>query len=287
MKTKILVMILMLAAFLLAGCDNDDDVLVVDFSPAAPQGIYSVTGDNAVYLYWNGPYENDIVRYILWRSFDPITNYTELGVVDAVPNPDLDLLIYEYIDGTAQNGITYYYAVSSVDASGQVSDLSAENVFDTPRPEGIVGLYDFAVEPDSSGFNFALHRRVSFDSEIADVYVDWVNGTFYVNAANSGTDLQDVGFTESFDEIGWAPQGGWSENGWLEVILGHTYVIWTSDLHYAKMWVVDINQTSVNFVWAYQTDEDNPELKPVATAVEKPVHGPDYLVKDLSSPESK
>lgn len=282
MKTKILTVMLIITALSFAGCGDDDDkIMVADYVPAAPQGVTSITGDHAVYLYWNGPYEDDIVRYIVWRSIQPITGYAELDVVDALPNPDLDLLIYEYIDNTAVNGVTYYYAVSSVDRAGQVSELSAENVFDTPRPEGLAELYDFAENADQSGLDFSELHYVSWDDEDADIFIDRVGDVFYINAANLATDLQDLGYTESFDDVGWAPQDGWSENGWAEIILGHTYVIWTSDLHYAKVRVIDINQDSIEFQWAYQTDADNPELKPVVTSVEKPTHDPDYLVKNF------
>jgi hypothetical protein len=247
--------------------------------PEPPQGVYSITGDNAVYIYWNGPYERDIKEYIIKRSFDPLTNYQEIGRRPAEDNPDLDLIIYEYVDNTAQNGVTYYYAVSSVDYAGQESELSAEEVFDTPRPEGNVALFDMAVEPSLSGYNFAARSVVAYDSPGADVYVDRVDGVFYLNVGNVNTDIQDMGFHESFDEVGWAPQDGWSSVGYFEIIPGHIYVIWTDDLHYAKLWVVSVNSSSVSFRWAYQTDAENPELAPGVGETGKPQHGPDYLKK--------
>lgn len=289
MKTKILTVFLIVTALLMVGCDNDDDAILFDATPATPQGVYSVTGNQAVFVYWNGPYESDIASYIVWRSLEPIDNYQEIAVVAAVDNPNLDLLIYEYIDQSAVNGVTYYYAVSSVDNAGHVSELSAEMVFDTPRPEGQAILYDFAVQSSLSGFNLAAHQHVEYDSEAADIYIDRIfldqspqDSTmpiFYINAANLATDIQDVGYTDSFDEVGWAPTDGWSEIGWFEIIVGHTYVIWTADLHFAKMRVLSIGEDSITFEWAYQTDENNPELKPVV--LEKPVHGPEYLIKNF------
>ena len=71
-----------------------------------------------------------------------------------------------------------------------------------------------------------------------------------------------------FDEVGWAPSDGWSDNGWLEIIQGHTYIVWTRDNHFAKMRVMSINSNSISFEWAFQTDEGKPELKPVV--LEKP-----------------
>ncbi|MEW6412970.1 MAG: hypothetical protein AB1483_10950 [Candidatus Zixiibacteriota bacterium] len=283
MKTKIFALVLAATALFFVGCTDDEpDVIVADFTPAAPQGVYSVTGDGEVYVFWNGPYESDITEYIIWRSFEPTTNYAEIGRVDAVANPDLDLYIYEYIDDAVVNGVTYYYAVSSVDQAGNVSELSAENVFDTPRPEGQAEVFDSTVIPEASGYSFAAQTTVSWDNTAADIVIDRIyldvdetQSVFYINAANINTDLQDMGYTSSFDDIGWAPTEGWSEIGWVEVVLYHTYVIWTADNNFAKMRVTAIHTNSITFEWAYQTDEGNPELKPVV--LEKPVHGEDYL----------
>jgi hypothetical protein len=281
MTRTILISLIALSAMFCGGCDNDDDVIVMDFAPAAPQGVFSITGDHAVYLFWNGPYENDIGSYIIWRSLEPTTNYREIGTRDAAANSNLDLLIYDYVDETAINGVTYYYAVSSVDKAGQVSELSAENVFDTPRPEGWVELFEFHVEPTLAGYNFSAQAVVSYTSEVADVFIDSVNSVFYINAGDLQTDLQDMGYTEDFDDIGWAPVDGWSANGWMELVEGHTYVIWTRDNHFAKIRVMSINSNSVTFEWAYQTDEANPELKPVVPTLAKPVHDEDYLIKNF------
>ncbi len=261
----------------LVGCE-DDNSGIFDPVPAAPQGVYSVTGDHAVDIFWNGPYETDIVEFIIWRSNDSLVNYGEIGRSAAEPNPDLRILwVYKYTDTTAENGVKYFYAVSSVDQRGQVSDLSAESVFDTPRPEGWVELYDSTLAPDSSGWHFSTYHRVA--PSLADVFVDRVGDIFYLNAGNDQTDLQDVGYTYEFEDVGWAPQDGWSDNGWAEIILGHTYVIWTHDLRFAKMRVESISDSTVAFRWAYQTAENNPELIVRPDSLEKPVRGPEYLQK--------
>lgn len=278
MIRKFLTIAIALTAGLLAGCE-DDNAILIDTAPMTPQGVYSVTGDNAVYLYWNGPYESDIDGYIIWRSFEPINNYQQIAYVDAVPNPALDLLIYEYIDHAVINGATYYYAVSAVDRAGQVSELSAELVFDTPRPDGAVTLADSGSVMNQSGYNFEARAIVSATSEVADVFVDLFGGIFYLNARDVYTDIQDMGYRDSFDDVDWSPTEGWSEVGWLEIIEGHVYVIWTRNNHFAKMRVESTGSISVDFLWAYQTDEGNTELKPVVMT--KPVHGPEYLIKSF------
>jgi hypothetical protein len=278
MKNVIKILILATVTLVLVGCE-DDQVAVVDFTPAAPQGVFTITGDNAVYVYWNGPYERDIAEYLVYRSASATTGYTIIGSRDAVSNPSLDLVVYEFIDNTAINGQTYYYAVASVDNAGQVSELSAETAFDTPRPEGTAVILDMAVDPSVAGYDLSARTNVAWDNIDADVYVDRAGGIFYLNVADALTDIQDVGYTSSFDEVGYAPTDGWSEVGFVEIIPGHTYIVWTRDLNYAKMRVESINPSSVSFRWAYQTDPDNPELIVVGNSNDKPNHGTEYLLK--------
>lgn len=280
MKGTLKAVLFGIAALVLVGCEEDNQLVIVDNSPLAPQGVYTVTGDFAVYVYWNGPYESDIDEYLIYRSMSATTGYAVVGNRDAVSNPNLDLVVYEFIDNTAVNGQTYYYSVASVDGAGQVSELSAETVFDTPRPEGNAVVFDMAIEPTRAGWDLSGQNYVRWDSSAADIYIDSdINGTYYINVADAQTDIQDVGYTSNFDDVGYAPIDGWSENGWAEIIAGHSYVIWTRDLNYAKMRVESINPSSVSFRWAYQTDADNPELIAFGNRNEKPVHGAKYLIK--------
>ena len=283
MKIKMFVVFLMLVGLFAVGCEDKTDVFIIDNEPAAPQGVYSVTGNGEVYLYWNAPYEADIEGFVIYRSLEPTTNYVDIAVIDADPNPNLDLVIYEYIDQAVTNGVTYYYAVSAFDKAGQVSVLSAEDVFDTPRPEGAVEIFDTVAVASASAFSFGAMARVSYTSNVADVFVDNVAGVFYLNASDTLTDLQDLGYTDRFDDVSYAPENGWSDNGWMELIDGHTYVIWTRDLHFAKLRVTSINANSVSFQWAYQTDVDNPELVAPQTFEDKPVHQSGYLNKSAAT----
>ena len=278
MKRTALILGVVATAFLLTGCDDNNPVY--NSVPAAPQGVYSVNADQAVEVVWNGVYARDIAAYIVYRSYQSNSGYTEIGQVTALSNPDLDLIIYNFIDDNLPNGATYYYAVSAVDRAGQESPLSVETVFDTPRPDGSVDLYSRFTDPTLAGFELsATASRVTWNSGAADVYVDDAGGVYYLNVADTLTDIQDVGYTASFDEIGYAPLNGWSEVGYVELILGHTYIIWTYNLHYAKMRVVAIDKPAgrVSFDWAYQTDADNPELAPPLPGGEKPSHGSEYL----------
>jgi hypothetical protein len=287
---SLMMAIIVLVAF--SGCDDNNNVMVVNEVPVPPQGVYSVTGDERVHVVFTSVYtqENDIDRYNVYRSLEPVDNYTFIGDVAALPNPDFEPVQYVFTDRDVSNGTTYYYAVTAVDKAGQESLLSYENVFDTPRPEGEVVLFATAQDPSRAGFDFVLGQYA--DTNQADVYVDIFDGILYLNAGVANTDLQDVGYTYpfsvdglttlAFDDVTYAPVNGWSQLGFTEIIQGHTYVIWTAANHFAKMRadVVNYGGRYVIFKWAYQTDEGNPEL---SVPGESPDHTVEYREKAGSS----
>jgi hypothetical protein len=272
MKTpSILIFTLLALAF--AGCDDDENVVnVVDKVPATPQGVYSVTGDDTVTVYWNGIYEKDVDYYRVYRSLEAVNNYAPIANVDARPNPDLNLDLYAYEDITAHNGTKYWYAVSAVDHAGQESELSAEEVFDTPRPAGNATIYSNDVDSAHAGFSLTLGAVVAWTAGSADFFIDWYDGVYYINAANALTDIQDLGYTNTFDDVGWAPDTGWSALGYSEAISGHTYVIWTADDHFAKVRISEITIVgAVKFDWAWQSVQSNLELAPM-----RPTHTDEF-----------
>ncbi|MEK7775363.1 MAG: hypothetical protein AAB305_05715 [Candidatus Zixiibacteriota bacterium] len=246
-------------SILAIGCEREK-LVYNDPVPAPPQAIYSVTGDSRITLYWNGPYEGDITDYVVYRSYSPTSGYVAIGNRAAEYNPNLDLIVYQFIDNAVVNGTTYYYAIASVDEAGQMSELSAENVYDTPRPEGEVLLLDANIAPAYSGFSLSHDSVVSWSSVYADVWVDTLDGIFFLNKGRVGTDFQDMGYRDSLDGVSYAPDAGWANLDFMEIVDGHTYVIWTADAHYAKLHVETIASGHVIFTWAYQTDLDNPEL---------------------------
>ena len=75
------------------------------------------------------------------------------------------------------------------------------------------------------------------------------------------SDIQDMGYTTSLDEIQVAPESGWSPTKDVRLISGHTYVVWTWDDHFAKFRVSSISPQRVVFDWAYQLRGGNPFLK--------------------------
>lgn len=278
MRQVVLMAGILVLGLVLVGCNDNNPPY--DPAPPAPQGVLSVTGDHSVEIVWNGVYDRDVSYYGVYRSMQATTGYAEIGRVTSQDNPNLDLIIYNYFDNAVTNGTTYFYAVAAVDRAGHESPLSAEGVFDTPRPEGMTALYSYYTDSSRAGFDLAAApSRVPWHSASADVWIDDAGGVFYINAADINTDLQDMGFSKDFKEVGFSPDSGWSALGYMELIAGHTYVIWTSDNHYAKMRVESLGAVSgpVVFQWAYQTDTGNRELVPGLPNTQKPVHGSEYL----------
>ncbi|MBA7715365.1 D-inositol-3-phosphate glycosyltransferase [subsurface metagenome] len=158
---------------------------------------------------------------------------------------------------------TYYYAITAFDYDGNESDLSYELAYDTPRPEGYnEQIFDYTEYPDYAGWDFSTYSVVAYDNPVCDFYYgyDDFNEAFYFYIGHTGGLIQDFGYTESLDEITYAPEYGWSSTGIVEAILGHTYIIWTWDNHFAKFRVSSIGSNYVVFDWAYQVDPGNPEL---------------------------
>ncbi len=163
--------------------------------------------------------------------------------------------------------------------------MSAENVYDTPRPEGSCTIFPVEVDSTLAGFNLQAASNVKYNSLAADVWIDTDmldSDIRYLNVGSVNTDIQDLGYTSSFDEIGWAPGMGWSALGYVEIVLGHTYVIWTADNHFAKMRAVSFHVSgAITFHWAWQSVAGNPELAPMV----KPMHAAGFLKDRPGAPE--
>lgn len=259
--------IAVLVGLALAGCD-DDVVYVEDGPPAVPTGVTTVTGDGWVEILWYPVREDDVVGYGVYRSRTLTGAYDRIATVHGVENTS-------YVDSDVTNGSTYYYAVDAFDRRGHESELSYEDAFDTPRPAGAgITLWAYQEDPARSGLDWSDWNRPQFvgwwSAADTDLFIQRLDGVLYAKGTLIGgywNDLQDLGWTASMDDVSWAPADGWSvsPNG-VELIRGHTYVVWTHDSFYAKFRVVDVVSSSgipvaVVVDWAYQIDPDNPELK--------------------------
>ncbi|TMQ71592.1 MAG: hypothetical protein E6K80_05175 [Candidatus Eisenbacteria bacterium] len=219
-------------ALLAAGCQDDtgprDRV-----PPAAPRGVYTVTGDGDVFVHWLANTEGDVAGYRIYEA--PCASgdgcpYDRVGTTTGTSFTVTGLT----------NGQTRYFAVSAYDVAGNESDLSAEILFDTPRPEGVGQvLNNFNASAAGSGYDFSAFTARNWDDPQTDMYFGF-NGSIDQMFVPAQTSIQDYGYASSLDAVDFAPTTGWSPSGTVELIVGHCYIVWTHDDHYAKFRVTEI-----------------------------------------------
>ncbi len=254
------IILLISIIFLFTYCDSK----IVEYDttpPDHPKNVVAYPGDNLVEIYWDVVPENDVAGYNVYYSDSYWGEYKLIG--NTTNN--------YYVDSEARNGEKYYYGVAAYDYDGNESELSYEEVYGVARPEGMnQAIFDYLKFPDNAGYDFSEYLVVPYDANddnaSADFFFENSAGTFYLNVWDD-SDIQDMGATESFLDIVYAPVSGWvplveGENvKYTEAIVGHTYVIWTWDNHYAKVRINSISNERIVFDWAYQLLEGEPQLK--------------------------
>jgi hypothetical protein len=202
-------------------------------------------------VFWDENGERDLAGYNVWASDRYDGRYEMIGSTDRAYFCDYDV----------RNGELYYYAVTAYDFDGNESDLSRDVAYDIPRPEGYdVVLNDAWVSPDYSGYDFSAYDVVAFDDQGSDMYFENYNGDLSM-VVREDTDIRDMGPTSSLLDISTAPADGWSSTHDVRLSVGHTYVVWTWDDHYAKFRVTALSPGRVVFDWAYQVRPSSPLLK--------------------------
>ncbi|MBN2511700.1 MAG: hypothetical protein JXB18_02065 [Sedimentisphaerales bacterium] len=86
-------------------------------SPAAPTYLAAIPGDGTVFLDWADNAEKDLNSYTVYRSTTSGQSYTQISS---------GLTSSDYTDRDVNNGAHYYYVVTAVDLSGNVSQYSSE-----------------------------------------------------------------------------------------------------------------------------------------------------------------
>ncbi len=260
MKNIILTIALFSLAFILNSCGVNDSY---DYTPPqAPTGVQVLNGDNRVDIYWNPNRESDVAGYNVYYNYTYQGKYTLLGSTKNT----------HFVDDGAVNGTKYYYGVAAYDYNGNESELSYDVVYSTPRPEGFnQTLFDAQRFPDYAGYSFIDYSVVPFNDIAADFYFDIYQGVPYLNLweVPAPTYIQDMGLTKDIYDIPFAPQSGWVFREYIEVYVGHTYVIRTIENRYAKIRVNQINADGIEFDWAFQTVPGEPQLKTVVRSGER------------------
>lgn len=240
-----------------AGCSDDEGPVVVDTPPYPPVGVFSVTGDGVVSIYWIDNWEDDLAGYRIYRSANDLGPYdTQLGEVG--PNTT-------YFDVIANNGETWYYAVTAFDRANNESGLSLETVFDTPRPEGFdLVLVELGQNSFESGYDFSSLTGMNQDRFLSstDIYFERIDGINWIQTT-AGVDIQDWGVIDLV-AVDWAPDGGYLPSGKAEAVVGHSYVVQIAGQggipNWAKIYVKSVTSTTLTLDWAYQGVAGNPEL---------------------------
>ncbi|MFC1476906.1 kelch repeat-containing protein [candidate division KSB1 bacterium] len=91
------------------------------FPPAAPQNLIGTGLNESVDLVWNSATEPDILQYTIYRS--QINNFTpsSLDSIGFTLHPDTT-----YSDSSVTVGKIYYYKVSAIDSTYNISDFSSQ-----------------------------------------------------------------------------------------------------------------------------------------------------------------
>ncbi len=266
---------LMMLGILLTGCSEKTTAPVIIVPPAAPRGLFSVTGDGEVTLVWLANTEADVAGYRIYEG--PCggvdCEYTRIAAIPAPAGAEY----VEYVVTGLANGVTRFFAVAAVNRAGAESDLSYNDVFDTPRPAGTgLVLNNSMISAANIGYDFSAFARTSTVDPPADIffayYEDSTTGFIHQQlfVPDYSTDIQDAGYVSSLDAVDFAPDAdsGWSPSGTVEAVVGHAYVVWTRDNHFAKVRVTAVGPTQVTLDWAYQIDPGNRDLKAKPAAEE-------------------
>lgn len=256
--------VLAMALMISGCCDECNDPVIVDYPPAAPTGVYSITGNEQVEIYWNANTEPDLEGYDIYWSYA------------AEDNPEYMVSVPRhatgFVDGDVVNGVTYFYVIRAYDSGGQQS-AESNQIQDTPRPgeTGLV-LYDYLGQNTGySGYDFSQRAVQPWNIATTDVYFGSPNGVptlfGHGSSVGDGVDVQDYGIGD-LDIVDWAPgiREGWSPSKRVEMIPGHSYVVQILDdsgYHYAKVFCQTTARNDLVVLdWAYQTAADNHELAP-------------------------
>lgn len=246
--------------------------------PPVPDQVEVIALDGAAYVRWSDRARNaaDFSHYRVWLWSDD--QGFLLGETDGEG----------FLDELAENGLTYEYYVTAVDADGHESEGSASG-FGTPRPDyhGEI-LFDYFTVPSASGFVFRAdeswdpivsgssperHFRLEVD---ADGW--WLvpgPGVQVHRDAWSTTSLRcGPGADADCVALDVAPTSGYGT--WDTALAGQsTYVLRVPGddgaMRYAALRVqmlgYDQNDRPIAiFDWAYQLQIGNPALAPIPDA---------------------
>ena len=159
--------------------------------PNAPTGLAATPGDNQVALSWTAPAVGSPTSYNVKRSITSGSGYTDITTPGAQTTTS-------YTDSTAVNGTTYYYVVSSVNATGEGDNSSQVSA----APLAFMNAY----EPFNYATGNLVNNTVATGTGLMGNWTCGANGTIGAgltypslptgsNALSSSSARQVVSFT--------------------------------------------------------------------------------------------
>ncbi|GJQ63208.1 MAG: hypothetical protein SCALA702_22610 [Melioribacteraceae bacterium] len=256
MKKRLLLLLVLPALLFFTACD-DEEYIRDTVPPNPPVNVKTFNRDSRVDITWSPNAERDLAGYNVYYSTDYHGRYEMIGSTSST----------FFIDDVAVNGDKYYYAITAYDYDGNESELSYDEVYGIARPEGYNRIvYDYIDFPDLAGYSFAENKVYPFNDLATDFFFENYEGTYYLNVWEEA-DIQDMGATDDILDITVAPVDGYiplvdGENVKYTIAqIGHTYIVWTVDNHYAKLRIASITPERMVFDWAYQIAEGERSLK--------------------------
>lgn len=290
-KNSLLPALLLLGGLCVAlpGCNSDS--LLAPEKLAPPLGLRSVTGNGKVTLIWAASnYGEDRKGFQVFQASGPLASNAPNSIPAAFSGNPVATLAnttsageYTVDVSNLTNGSTYSFLVVAYKNDGaSLSDLSNPSniVSDTPRAEtpntlalfnGTNNVRYLDVATLTVGSNATAAAAADVKCESFDASAGQRTGI----VAQNGARIAELGFHGSFDEVDKAPVFGESSyvkaNFSATVKGGYAYAVYTADHHYAKIWVISVNEATFDFTCrvAYQSDVDNPELKPGRNTIER------------------
>lgn len=168
--------------------------------PAVPTGLFATAASQSVSLVWDETADADVASFRLYRDGELIATLAPTETA--------------YADTGLQNGTTYAYWLTAVDAAGNESDASVEAAA-TPDTAGVYwtwgGIKNLLGEDNaaivsnlSNGNTDPDLTRVTADGAIADDYVNWWAGQsgYVTPIADSTTNFARIRLAANYKTAG-------------------------------------------------------------------------------------
>lgn len=289
MRTLMTVFAALMILMMITGCEETvTQIETVERSELNPPlGLRSITGDGQVTLRWYASnYEDDFGGYLIYQAagdYEQIAPETMPAGFTAAET----LLVFGGSTPTVHtilgldNGTTYSFALTAVDEGVTKESYPSNIVTDTPRPFGTATIYQQEAEPDQqAGFDFSEETAVPYLDSECDIFLDVytiadnlhysLTSPDQASAALRTTEIQDMGYTGSFDDISISPAMGWDPDYSVDVLNmeNHTFALKTEDNNYVKLRVLSTGSDGENLAWVrfeygYQTIPGDPNFKPL------------------------